>query len=331
MTLSEPSHADTRPGLFGRLRERLSATGRALAEGLDKLLGSGRPLDDALLEEIETLLLSADVGVETTQALLQDLHQRLARQQVADTPAIYEVLRQNLRAIVQPCEQPLVIDRARRPFVIMAVGVNGTGKTTSVAKLANRLKQDGHQVMLAAADTFRAAAVEQLKTWGERAGVPVIAQQTGADAAAVAFDALQAARARGADVLIVDTAGRQHTHAGLMDELKKITRVLGKLDATAPHEVLLVLDAGTGQNALSQLWHFRDAVGVTGLVVTKLDGTAKGGIVIAIAKKTGLPIRYLGVGEALDDLQTFGAADFVDALLPEPGTRDEGKGAREER
>jgi fused signal recognition particle receptor len=331
--LSETPRTDARPGLFGRLRERLGATRRALAEDLNKLLGSGRQLDAQLLEELETLLLSADVGVETTQALLQDLHQRLSRRatagmpeveqrrerlpELADARAVYDVLRQDLRAIVQPCEQPLAIDPACKPFVIMAVGVNGTGKTTSVAKLANRLKQDGHQVMLAAADTFRAAAVEQLKTWGERAGVPVIAQQTGADAAAVAFDALQAAKARGADILIVDTAGRQHTHAGLMDELKKIKRVLGKLDEAAPHEVLLVLDAGTGQNTLSQLNHFRAAVGVTGLVITKLDGTAKGGIVIAIAKKTGLPIRYIGVGEALDDLQDFRAIEFVDALLPE--------------
>ncbi len=315
--LSETPSANARPGLFGRLRERLGATRRALAGDLNKLLGGGRQLDAGLLEELETLLLSADVGVETTQALLQDLRQRLSRRELADARAVYDVLRQDLRAIVQPCEQPFAIDPARKPFVIMAVGVNGTGKTTSVAKLANRLKQDGHQVMLAAADTFRAAAVEQLKTWGERADVPVIAQQTGADAAAVAFDALQAAKARGTDILIVDTAGRQHTHAGLMDELKKIKRVLGKLDEAAPHEVLLVLDAGTGQNALSQLSHFRAAVGVTGLVITKLDGTAKGGIVIAIAKKTGLPIRYIGVGEALDDLQDFRAGEFVDALLPE--------------
>ena len=200
MKLSENPSIHTRPGLFGRLRERLGATRRALAGDLNKLLGSGRQLDAGLLEELDTLLLSADVGVETTQTLLQDLHQRLSRRELADTRAVYDVLRQDLRAIVQPCEQPLAIDPARKPFVIMAVGVNGTGKTTSVAKLANRLKQDGHQVMLAAADTFRAAAVEQLKTWGERADVPVIAQQTGADAAAVAFDALQAAKARGADV-----------------------------------------------------------------------------------------------------------------------------------
>ncbi len=202
-----------------------------------------------------------------------------------------------------------IVVRAERPLILK-------DKTTSVAKLANRLKQDGHSVMLAAADTFRAAAVEQLKTWGERAQIPVIAQQTGADAAAVAFDALQAAKARGVGVLLVDTAGRQHTHAGLMDELKKIKRVLGKLDESAPHEVLLVLDGGTGQNALSQLSHFRDAVGVTGLVITKLDGTAKGGVLVAIAKKTGLPIRYIGVGEAIDDLQEFRASEFVDALLP---------------
>ncbi len=317
MLSKNPHAAGTRPGLFGRLRDKLAASRHTLAQGLGNLLLGGRKLDDRLLEELETLLLSADVGVETTQALIRDLGQRLSRHELADARAVCEVLRQDLHAIVQPSEQPLTIDSAREPFVIMVVGVNGTGKTTSVAKLANRLKQEGHQVMLAAADTFRAAAVEQLKTWGERAAVPVIAQQTGADAAAVAFDALQAARARGADVLIVDTAGRQHTHAGLMDELKKIKRVLGKLDGTAPHEVLQVLDAGTGQNALSQLAHFRAAVGVTGLVITKLDGTAKGGILVAIAKKTGLPIRFIGVGEAMDDLEEFRAAEFVDALLPE--------------
>ncbi len=316
MTLFNTSRDDARPGLFGRLRERLGATRRALAQGLGDLLHGGRQLDDTLLEELEAALLSADIGVETTQSLLADLGQRLARHELKDSSAVYEVLRQDLRAIVQPCERPLAVSPAHKPYVIMVVGVNGTGKTTSVAKLANRLKQDGHSVMLAAADTFRAAAVEQLKTWGERADIPVIAQQTGADAAAVAFDALQAAKTRGADVLIVDTAGRQHTHAGLMDELKKIKRVLGKLDETAPHEVLLVLDGGTGQNALSQLTHFRDAVGVTGLVITKLDGTAKGGVLVAIAKKTGLPIRYIGVGEAIDDLQEFRAGEFVDALLP---------------
>ncbi|MEK7815837.1 MAG: signal recognition particle-docking protein FtsY [Pseudomonadota bacterium] len=317
MLSKNPHAAGARPGLFGRLRDKLAASRHTLAQGLGNLLLGGRKLDDRLLEELETLLLSADVGVETTQALIRDLGQRLSRHELADARAVCEVLRQDLRAIVQPSEQPLTIDSARKPFVIMVVGVNGTGKTTSVAKLANRLKQEGHRVMLAAADTFRAAAVEQLKTWGERANVPVIAQQTGADAAAVAFDALQAARARGADVLIVDTAGRQHTHAGLMDELKKIKRVLGKLDDAAPHEVLQVLDAGTGQNALSQLAHFHEAVGVTGLVITKLDGTAKGGILVAIAKKTGLPIRFVGVGEAMDDLEEFRATEFVDALLPE--------------
>ena len=317
MLSRNPHAAGARPGLFGRLRDKLTASRHTLAQGLGSLLLGGRKLDDQLLEELEPLLLSADVGVETTQALIHDLGQRLSRRELADACAVYEVLRQDLRAIVQPSEQPLAIDSARKPFVIMVVGVNGTGKTTSVAKLANRLKQDGHQVILAAADTFRAAAVEQLKTWGERANVPVIAQQTGADAAAVTFDALQAAKARGADALIVDTAGRQHTHAGLMDELKKIKRVLGKLDGSAPHEVLQVLDAGTGQNALSQLAHFREAVGVTGLVITKLDGTAKGGILVAIAKKTGLPIRFIGVGEAMDDLEEFRAAEFVDALLPE--------------
>ncbi len=330
MTLPETSRDDARPGLFGRLRERLGATRRALARGLGGLLPAGRRIDASLLDELESALFAADLGVETTESLLADLHQRLARHALDDAAAVYEALRQDLRAIVQPCEQPLAVSPAHKPYVILVVGVNGTGKTTSVAKLAHRLKQDGRRVMLAAADTFRAAAVEQLKVWGEKAGIPVIAQQTGADAAAVAFDALQAAKARDAEVLVVDTAGRQHTHAGLMDELVKIRRVLGKLDPGAPHEVLLVLDGGTGQNALSQLARFRDAVGVTGLVVTKLDGTAKGGVLVAIAKKTGLPIRYLGVGEALDDLQEFRAGEFVDALLPTEDTRDEGRGTRAE-
>ena len=319
MKLSDPSRDAARPAPFGRLRERLGATRRALVRGIGDLLHAGRKLDDTLLEELEAALLSADLGVETTQSLLADLGRRRARHELQDAAAVYEALRQDLRAVVQPCEQPLAIAPAHRPFVILAVGVNGTGKTTSVAKLAHRLKRDGHRVLLAAADTFRAAAVEQLKLWGGKAGIAVIAQATGADAAAVAYDALQAARARGAEVLIVDTAGRQHTHAGLMEELKKIKRALGKLDPAAPHEVLLVLDGGTGQNALSQLARFRDAVGVTGLIVTKLDGTAKGGVLIAIAKQTGLPIRYLGVGESLDDLQEFRAGEFVDALLPAPG------------
>ncbi len=310
------STARPRAGLLERLRDRLGAAPRSLARGLGDLLLGPRKLDAALLDELETVLLSADVGVETTQLLIDGLSARIARKELADAGAAYEALRQQMLAIVQPVAQPLVLAHAVKPFVIMAVGVNGVGKTTTIAKLAHRLRGQDLGVMLAAADTFRAAAIEQLETWGRRVGVPVIAQHHGADAAAVCHDAMSAAAARGMDVLIVDTAGRQHTHAGLMDELKKIKRVIAKARADAPNEVLLVLDASTGQNALSQLRHFDEAVGVTGLVLTKLDGTAKGGILLAIARQARIPLRYIGVGEGMDDLQDFDAAQFIDALLP---------------
>ncbi len=302
-------------GLFGRLRDKFTATQRAFTQGLSDLLLGNRALDDALFEELETLLLSADVGVETTQFLLRGITEQVSRQQLSDARAVFHALRQGMLSIMEPCDRPLVIT-PDKPFVIMVVGVNGVGKTTTIAKFANRLKNAGHAVMLAAADTFRAAAIEQLKIWAGRLDIPVIAQHTGADAAAVVHDAMIAATARGCDVLIVDTAGRQHTQAGLMDELKKIKRVISKTSPAAPHEVLLVLDAGTGQNAISQLTHFGNAVGVTGLALTKLDGTAKGGILIAIARQTGLPIRYIGVGEDMDDLREFHAEEYVDALLP---------------
>jgi fused signal recognition particle receptor len=306
-----------RPGLFARLKEKLAATTQNLGEGLSDLLRVGRALDQDLLDDIETALLRADVGVETTRLLIDDLTARLRRKELGDARAAYRVLRQGMLAIVQPAAQPLVIPSGTRPYTIMVVGVNGVGKTTTIGKLASQLKGQGLRVVLAAADTFRAAAVEQLKVWGERTGVPVIAQHTGADAAAVAHDAMSAAAARNSDVLIVDTAGRQHTHSGLMDELKKIRRVINKVDANAPHEVLMVLDGGTGQNALSQLEHFGTAVGVTGIALTKLDGTAKGGVLLAIAKKSGLPIRYIGVGEDVEDLQVFNAEGYINALLPE--------------
>jgi fused signal recognition particle receptor len=305
-----------KPGLLTRLRDRLARTRESLAGGLGDLLLGGRALDDSLLDELEGRLLAADVGMETTRHLIDDLARRVARHELGDSRAVYRVLRQDILSIVQPCAVPLSIGPAR-PFVIMAVGVNGAGKTTTLAKLAWRIKSTGHEVLVAAADTFRAAAVEQLRTWSGRIGVEVIAQHTGADAAAVAHDALNAAVARGSDVLIVDTAGRQHTHAGLMDELKKIKRVLAKVMPDAPHEVLLVLDAGTGQNALSQFRHFHEAVGVTGLALTKLDGTAKGGVLIALARAARVPIRFIGTGEALDDLHPFSATDFVDAILPD--------------
>jgi fused signal recognition particle receptor len=313
---SPPSTAKP-TGWFARLRDTLAATPQTLGQGLGDLLYGKRALDQTLLDDIETALLRADVGVETTETLIAEVSGRIARKELSDSRAVYRLLRQQVEAIVRPASRPLVIPPATRPFTIMVVGVNGVGKTTTIGKLARRLQDAGLRIMLAAGDTFRAAAIEQLKVWGERNGVPVIAQHTGADAAAVAHDAISAARSRGVDVLIVDSAGRQHTHAGLMDELKKIRRVLAKADPSAPHEVLLVLDAGTGQNALSQWKHFHEAVGVTGLAITKLDGTAKGGVVVAIARQSGTPIRYLGVGEGVDDLQDFDAAAFAQALLPE--------------
>jgi fused signal recognition particle receptor len=282
-----------------------------------------RKIDDDLLEEIETVLLSSDVGMEATQTLVDEITDRAKRKELDDSRAVYRHLRQAMLDILKAHEQAFTIPASDKPFVIMAVGVNGVGKTTTCGKLAQRLKQDGHKVMLAAADTFRAAAVEQLQAWGQRLDIPVVAQETGADAAAVTHDAMEAARARRADVLIVDTAGRQHTQTGLMDELKKVRRVIAKLDPDAPHEVILVLDAGTGQNAISQLKHFDEAVNVTGLVLTKLDGTAKGGNLIAIAGKGNQPVRYIGVGEKAEDLRDFHAEEFVDALLPAEGGSQE--------
>ena len=305
-------------GLLGRLRDKLAASQRSLTRGLSNLLLGNRALDAALFEELETLLLSADIGVDTTRFLIQGITEQVSRKQLKDTRAVYQALRRDILSIVKPCQQPLTISGSPKPFVIMVVGVNGVGKTTTIARLANRLKNNGLTLTLAAGDTFRAAAIEQLKSWAERLDIPVIAQHTGADAAAVVHDALNAAVARNSDVLIVDTAGRQHTQEGLMDELKKIRRVINKTLPDSPHEVLLVLDAGTGQNAISQLGHFREAVGVSGLALTKLDGTAKGGILIAMARQTKLPIRCIGVGEGADDLREFIAEEYVDALLPPP-------------
>ena len=273
-------------------------------------------LDDALLDELETTLIGADVGVAASTELIENLRRRMDRHEFADAAALLAALRGELLALLAPVARPLRIDAAKKPFVILAVGVNGVGKTTTIGKLARHYQNDGHSVMLAAGDTFRAAAVEQLKTWGERNQVAVMAQGSGADSASVIFDALQSARSRGTDVLIADTAGRLHTQGGLMDELAKIRRVLCKLDPEAPHEALLVIDGTTGQNAISQVRQFRQAIGVSGLVVTKLDGTAKGGVLFALAKEFGVPIRFVGLGEALDDLREFDAAAFVDGLLP---------------
>jgi fused signal recognition particle receptor len=302
-------------GLFARLRERLAKTRGGLTGGLAALF-RGRQVDDVLLEELETRLLMADVGIEATTRIVDDLTARVKRHQLADGEALLGALREEMEAILAPVTRPLEIDAASDgTCVILMVGVNGAGKTTTIGKLARRLQAEGRSVMLAAGDTFRAAAVEQLQNWGARHDVPVIAQQSGADSASVIFDALQAARARGVDVLIADTAGRLHTQANLMEELKKVVRVMRKLDPSAPHEIMLVVDAGTGQNALVQARQFHAAVGLTGITLTKLDGTAKGGIVFAIARELEVPIRFIGIGEQAEDLRPFDGAEFAAALL----------------
>ena len=322
MFLSKRDEEGRREGrqgrLFGRrrLRRGLDRTRGRFTARLGELLAGDRAVDDELLEELETLLLTADVGVEATSHIIVDLTDRLTRRQLRDGVAVYAGLHSEMHAILEPVAQPLKLPvNASRPFVVLVVGVNGAGKTTTIGKLAKRFQQHDHSVMLAAGDTFRAAAVEQLQAWGERNGIPVVAQATGADSASVVFDALQAAKSRNMDVLIADTAGRLHTQGNLMEELKKVRRVLGRLDPQAPHEVLLVLDAGTGQNALAQARQFHEAVQVSGIALTKLDGTAKGGIVFALARQMALPIRFIGVGEGIDDLREFDAGDFVDALL----------------
>ena len=306
----------SKTGFFARLKQGLSKTSASIGEGMASLFLGKKVIDDELLEDIETRLLTADVGVEATAVIIRSLTQKVARKQLTDADALYKSLQAELAALLKPVEAPLVIT-PKKPFVILVVGVNGAGKTTTIGKLAKKLQSEGKKVMLAAGDTFRAAAVEQLQVWGERNKIPVIAQHTGADSASVIFDAVQAAKARNIDVLIADTAGRLHTKDNLMEELKKVRRVIGKLDADAPHEVLLVLDAGTGQNAISQAKQFNQTVQLTGLALTKLDGTAKGGVIFALAKQFGLPIRYIGVGEGIDDLRTFEAEPFVQALFAE--------------
>jgi fused signal recognition particle receptor len=294
-------------------RERLS--GSSFARGLTSLFIRHPKLDDDLLDELETTLITGDVGVEASTALVEDLRKRMHKREFADAGALLTALRQSLIAMLRPVEKPLDVG-GLKPHVILTVGINGVGKTTTIGKLARRYRDEGRQVMLAAGDTFRAAAVEQLKTWGARNNVPVISQGQDADSASVIFDALQAARSRNVDVLIADTAGRLHTQGGLMDELGKIARVLKKIDTDAPHEVLMVIDGTTGQNAVSQVRQFSQIVGVSGLVVTKLDGTAKGGVVFALAREFGLPIRYVGLGETATDLRVFDAEAYVDGLLP---------------
>jgi fused signal recognition particle receptor len=302
------------PGFLTRLRAKLNRGNSWLTYDLANLLPGGK-IDDEVLDELETRLIAADVGIETTEKILGSLRKRVQRKELSDLDALLAALRTAMLEILEPVAQPLQIDATRKPYVVLVVGVNGSGKTTTIGKLAHRFVGDGHKVMLAAGDTFRAAAIEQLQVWGERNHVPVIAQGAGADPAAVTFDALQSARARGTDVLIADTAGRLHTQSNLMEELKKVRRVLTKLDPDAPHEVLLVLDASQGQNALAQAQQFHQAVGVTGLVMTKLDGTAKGGIVLAIADALKLPIRFIGIGETAADFDVFDAGAFVDAVL----------------
>lgn len=305
--------ADKR-GIFSRLRNGLGRTSDNLVHGLGNLFLGRREIDDDLLEELEARLLQADVGVDATVEIIGRLTQRVSRKELTRPELLQDALKEELLALLKPCEQPLQMS-GHQPYVILMVGVNGVGKTTTIGKMAKRFLAEGRTVMLAAGDTFRAAAVEQLQVWGERNDVPVIAQHTGADSASVVFDALQAAQARNIDVLIADTAGRLHNKDHLMEELKKVVRVMGKLDSTAPHEVMLVLDAGTGQNALAQAEHFRQWVGVTGISLSKLDGTAKGGVIFAIAKKLGLPIRYIGIGEKVEDLRPFEADDFIEALF----------------
>jgi fused signal recognition particle receptor len=305
-----PAAAPGKPGWRDRLR------GSAFARTFSGLFSRNPRLDDELLDEIETALLTADVGVTASTALVESLRKRMKAREFADANALLQALRADLVALLVPVAKPLQIDASKKPFVLLTIGVNGVGKTTTIGKLARRYKDEGRHLMLAAGDTFRAAAVAQLQQWGERNGVAVVAQGQNADAASVAFDALQAAKSRGIDVLIADTAGRLHTQGGLMDELAKVARVLRKLDADAPHEVLMVIDGTTGQNAINQVRKFNEKIPVTGLVVTKLDGTAKGGVVFALAREFGIPIRYAGIGERPEDLRVFDAEAFVDALLP---------------
>jgi fused signal recognition particle receptor len=301
-------------GFFKRLRAKLNQGPAWLTTDITELL-PGRKIDAEILDELETRLITADVGQEATGRILEDLRRRVARKELADVDALLSALAGAMTDILKPVEQPLRIDLSFKPYVILVVGINGAGKTTTIGKLAHRLLGEGRSVMLAAGDTFRAAAREQLEIWAERNKVPIIAQQAGAEPAAVIFDALNAARARNVDVLIADTAGRLHTQTHLMDELKKVKRVLARLDPAAPHEVLLVLDGTIGQNAVAQAQEFHKGVGVTGLVVTKLDGTAKGGVVLAIAQKLKIPIRFIGVGEQSEDFGVFNASEFVAALL----------------
>jgi len=303
-----------KPGWFARLRQGLAKTRDGLSSRLDQMFAVGKAIDQTLLDEIETLLITSDFGMPVTEEVIQTLTKAMSRKSLKDAEAVREALKSTLVQMIEPSALPLPQSDAE-PLVVLMVGVNGAGKTTTAGKLAHRFKSEGRQVMLAAGDTYRAAAVEQLKTWGERNGVDVVAQQTGADSASVIFDALSSAKAKGADVLIADTAGRLQNKANLMQELEKIVRVMNRIDESAPHSVLLVIDGGTGQNALMQAREFKNSVPVSGLVVTKLDGTAKGGVMFALARELGLPIHFIGVGEQLDDLRPFDAKAYVEAIF----------------
>ena len=311
----EQSREQSRQGIFSSLRDKLGRTRSSIAGGLAALLSGRGKIDDELLEELETLLITADVGIDTSMRIINDISTQVKRKTLSDPEALQGVLKTELLQILQKANPDEKQPAHGKPRVILMVGINGAGKTTTIGKLAKRFQSEGQHVMLAAGDTFRAAAVEQLQAWGERNDTAVIAQHTGADSASVIFDALEAATARGVDVLIADTAGRLHTKTNLMDELVKIVRVMKKIDPDAPHEVMLIVDGGTGQNALQQAIHFNRAVSLSGITITKLDGTAKGGILFAIADKLQIPIRYIGVGEGIDDLRPFDAAQFVDALF----------------
>jgi len=314
---AEVAAAETQPASEDNtadLSRSLEKTKRTLSDGMADFFLGKKSIGDNLLDELETHLLSADVGINATTTIIDELQSNISRKVINDTESLHLKLAEIMKSILQPCEQPLNTASAK-PFVILVVGINGAGKTTSIGKLANHFMQQGKSVMLAAGDTFRAAAVEQLQEWGKRNDVPVISQGTGADPASVIFDAVASASSKNIDIVIADTAGRLHTQDNLMDELAKIKRVLGKLDANAPHETLIVMDAGFGQNALHQAQQFHDSIGLTGMAVTKLDGTAKGGILFSIAKTLNLPVRFIGIGEGINDLKPFNASEFVDALL----------------
>ena len=301
--------------LFGRLKQGLSKTSHSITDGIGSIVLGKKEINDDLLEEIENQLLVSDMGVEASMSIIDSLTDRVSRKQLSDEESLFAALEEDMTELLQPVNIPFTIDSTKKPYVILMVGINGAGKTTTIGKLAKKFQNEGHSVMLAAGDTFRAAAVEQLQVWGERNNIPVIAQHTGADSASVIYDAIEAAKSRQIDVLIADTAGRLHTQSNLMDELAKVKRVAAKVDDTAPHEVMLVVDAGTGQNALSQAEQFDNKIGLNGITITKLDGTAKGGIIFAIAKKLNIPIRFIGVGEGIDDLRPFNSKEFVRALL----------------